>query len=148
MLATNTDARRLSQTLPAGSVDLAFIDANHYHPWPLLDVLHLSTVMARNSWLILHDINLPVIAPQFAAWGARYLFDAWPFEKTTGGDHRNIGAVQLPGDCSTLLPMAEALLTRTWEHAPTRWHVALPEPFAALHRTLDAQIDAATTVAG
>ncbi|MEZ5421409.1 MAG: class I SAM-dependent methyltransferase [Vicinamibacterales bacterium] len=136
LLDTNTDARRLSQSLARGRIDLTFIDANHYHPWPLLDLLHLSVAAARGSWVILHDINLPVIAPQFAAWGAKWLFDAWPFEKRTGGEQQNIGAVRLPDDLRQLVAPATALLERPWEHAPTPWHVALPDPFADLQQAL------------
>ena len=143
ILDTDTDARRLSQSLPPQSVDLTFIDANHYHPWPLLDLLHVSVLAKRGSWVILHDINLPEVAPQFAAWGARHLFEAWPFERVTGGLQRNIGAVRLPDDLTRLLPLASALLELPWEHAPTRWHVALPAPFDVLQGALDHQIDAA-----
>ena len=86
--------------------------------------------------MILHDINLPIIAPRFAAWGAKWLFDEWPFEKVAGGSQQNIGAVRLPDDLTRLTPWALALLAQTWEHAPTLWHVALPAPFAALQATL------------
>ena len=143
VLDTDTDARRLSQALPAGSVDLTFIDANHYHPWPLLDLLHVSVLARRQSWIILHDIDLPRVAPRYAAWGAKWLFDQWPFEKVAGGQQQNVGAVRLPADLTTLLPLARTLLARPWEHAPTRWHVALPAPFSALDATLDAQLEAA-----
>lgn len=143
LLDTNTDARRLSQSLPPGSIDLTFIDANHYHPWPLLDLLHLSVLAARGSWTILHDINLPIIAPRFAAWGAKRLFDQWPFEKITGGSQQNIGAVRLPDDVTRLTPLAHALLEQTWEHAPTLWHVALPAPFSALQATLHQRLGSA-----
>ncbi len=136
ILDTNTDARRLSQTLPPQSVDLTFIDANHYHPWPLLDLLHLSVIATRGSWVILHDINLPVIAPEFSAWGAKWLFDEWPFEKAAGGLERNIGAVRLPEDLDQLVPFATAMLERPWEHAPTLWHVALPDPFSLLQAAI------------
>lgn len=141
ILDTNTDARRLSQTLPDASVDLTFIDANHYHPWPLLDLLHLSKAAMPGSWVILHDINLPVIAPQWVASGAQWLFDEWPFEKIAGGGQdRNIGAVRLPADLRRLLPVAQHLIERPWEHAPTMWHVALPEPFAPVQDWIRKQL--------
>lgn len=145
ILDADTDARRLSQALMPGCVDLTFIDANHYHPWPVLDLLHVSVLARRGSWVILHDIDLPRVAPQFAAWGATHLYDAWPFDKHRGGENDNVGSVRLPDDLSALIPMAQDLLQRPWEHAPTRWHVVLPAPFALLHHTLDAQLDAAAT---
>lgn len=141
LLDTDTDARRLSQSLPPHSVDLTFIDANHYHPWPLLDLLHVSVLAKPGSWVILHDINLPVIAPESGASGAKWLFDAWPFEKLAGGLEQNIGAVRLPDDLSQLVPYASALLDVPWEHAPTQWHVALPAPFASLQAALDRKLE-------
>jgi predicted O-methyltransferase YrrM len=141
LLDTNTDARRLSQTLPPASVDLTFIDANHFHPWPLLDLLHMSVLAKRGSWVVLHDINLPLIAPEFAAWGAKWLYDDWPFEKVAGGPQVNIGAVRLPDDLTRLVPVASALLGRTWEFPPTLWHVALPDPFSVIQEWLRRRIE-------
>ena len=133
VLNTDLDTRRLSQTTAPGSIDLLLIDANHYHPWPLLDLLHLSVAAKPWSWVVLHDINLPVLSPAFQAWGAKWLFDAWPLAKITGGGaDGNIGAVQLPGDPRALIPMAERLLRRPWEFAPTLWHVALPDCLSPL----------------
>ena len=127
VLNTDLDTRRLSQTASPASIDLTFIDANHYHPWPLLDLLHLSVAATPWSWVVLHDINLPLVSPDFQAWGAKWLFEAWPLAKVTGGGPEgNIGAVQLPGDPRTLIPMAARLLERPWEFPPTLWHVALP----------------------
>jgi hypothetical protein len=137
ILDTKTDARRLSQSVLPASVDLTFIDANHYHPWPLLDLLHLTLLAKRESWVILHDTNLPVIAPQWVASGAKWLFDAWPFEKISGGGvQRNIGAVKLPRDLARLIPFAVGLLEQTWEHAPRLSQVALPESFSPIQEIL------------
>jgi predicted O-methyltransferase YrrM len=142
VLDTNTDARRLSQTLAPASVDLLFIDANHYHPWPLLDLLHLAVAAKPQSWVVLHDINLPTIAPQVTASGAAWLFDSWPFDKLSGGGpQRNIGALKLPVDLKRLVPFAQALLERTWEHQPTLWHVALPEPFAPIQAAINGRLE-------
>jgi predicted O-methyltransferase YrrM len=139
MLDTNLDTRRLSQTMAPASIDLLFIDANHYHPWPLLDLLHLSVAARPWSWVVLHDINLPHVSPALQAWGAKWLFEAWPLAKITGGGpDGNIGAVQLPDDPRMLIPTAKRLLQRRWEFAPTLWHVALPEclsPVQELVRT-------------
>jgi glycosyltransferase involved in cell wall biosynthesis/predicted O-methyltransferase YrrM len=133
LLDTDTDARRLRQTVPPGSADLCFIDANHSHPWPLLDLLHLSTVARPESWIALHDIELPRLYPQFPDHGAQWLFAAWPFNKVHGvGGSVNIGAVQLPRDLEQLVPVALELLRRPWEHTPTTWDVHLPDVFSAV----------------
>ena len=140
ILDTNTDARRLSQTHQPASVNLTFIDANHYHPWPLLDLLHMSVLAKRGSWVVLHDINLPVITPECLACGAKWLFDEWPFDKVAGGPQDNIGAVRLPDDLVRLVPFAEALLPRTWEFTPMMWHVALPDPFSPIQNMLSMRL--------
>jgi hypothetical protein len=137
LLDTDTDARRLSKVLPPGTADFCFIDANHAHPWPLLDLLHLSTVARPASWIALHDIELPRLYPQFQVHGAQWLFEAWPFNKIHGVDGSvNIGAVQLPRNLEQLVPMAIELLQRPWEHRPTTWDVHLPEVFTAVSNAI------------
>ena len=136
-LDTNTDARRIFQSVKPGAFDFVFIDANHSHPWPLLDLLHLATVVKPESWFALHDIELPVLHPQFQVHGPKWLFEAWPFNKVHGvGPSQNIGAVQLPADLTELVPMALELIDRPWQHAPTAWHVALPDVFREVTASL------------
>jgi glycosyltransferase involved in cell wall biosynthesis/predicted O-methyltransferase YrrM len=133
VLNTDSDARRISRQLDPASIDLVFIDANHCHPWPLLDLLHVTTVVKPGSWIALHDIALPRLHPQFQVYGPQWLFRAWPFNKIHGIDgSANIGAVQLPADLRQLLPMAHALLDRPWEHVPTSWDIDLPEIFGEI----------------
>ena len=73
--------------------------------------------------------------------GPQWLFEAWPFNKIHGIDNStNIGAVQLPENLQDLIPMSLALLDRPWEHAPTSWHVALPEVFAEISRALEPRL--------
>ena len=140
-LDTNTDARRLASKLPPASVDLTFIDANHFHPWPLLDLLHMTAVAKPGSWVILHDTNLPIVNPACQASGAKWLFDEWPFEKRLGGEPRhNIGAVKLPEEFAHLVPFASELVERSWEFAPTLWHVGLPTWFHEVQELVERQI--------
>jgi len=140
-LNTNVDTRRLAGVLSPASIDLTFIDANHAHPWPLLDLLHMTVLAKPGSWVALHDINLPAIAPAHAPWGAKLLFDEWPFEKVVGGgSRRNIGAVKLPHDFTLLRPLAHSLLDRAWEHSPTLWHVRLPDWFAEVQVQVERRI--------
>jgi predicted O-methyltransferase YrrM len=131
------DAVRVARTRGPAGVDLTFIDGNHYHPWPLLDLLHMTAVARRGSWVILHDINLPIVAPKCPVWGAKWLFDEWPFEKLTPSRrHANIGAVKLPDDVTRLIPLAADLLERHWEFPPSLAAASLPEPFAPLNSLL------------
>lgn len=101
---------------------LVFIDADHQHPWPLLDLLRVAPYLQRDGWVVLHDIQLGTLATTHpekistltcgTPFGAQWLFDCWPFPKISGA---NIGAVQLPRDRRLLLPVALALLTRPFE---------------------------------
>lgn len=140
-----TDARALAQVLPPGGADLTFIDANHSHPWPLLDLLHVTAFATPGSWVMLHDIELPIQHPEHQVYGPRWLFQAWPFNKVKGlGPWTSIGAVQLPEDLSLLVPVALALLDQRWEQAPTSDHAALPAPFEAVRDALDARLGQST----
>ena len=134
----DSDARKLGLTMPLGGVDFAFIDANHHHPFPLLDVLHLAPVMRPGAWIALHDIELPRLYPQFQSHGPMWLFEVWPGEKLRGtGDAENIGAVQMPADLETLVPMACALLERKWEGQPAGLEYSITTPaFAAVHAAM------------
>lgn len=140
-LDTNTDARRLAQALPLQSFDLLFIDANHSHPWPLIDLLHLAQLARPGAWIALHDIDLPQLNPKYQVYGPQWLFEAWPFNKVHGvGASRNIGAVQLPANLTDLVPVARALLSRPWEHAPTAWDVDLPPIFHDVTEMLETRL--------
>jgi len=115
-----------------GSVvyDLAFIDGNHQHPWPLLDVLQLVPWLRSASWIALHDIALASVHPRFQTFGVQWLYQAWPGEKFAGeGDARNIGAVRLPISLTDLVPMALDLIEdRPWEGGPPG-RIVLPPIF-------------------
>ena len=74
--AFETTRRRFATVLPAGSVDLTFIDANHSHPFPLLDLLQATAFAKPGSWVILHDVDLPIQHPQFQIYGPRWLFQS------------------------------------------------------------------------
>ena len=137
-LQTDTDAPRLARQLPPASVDLTFIDANHLHPWPLLDLLHVAGLARPESWVVLHDVELPVQHPEFQVFGPRWLFAAWPVAKVKGiGRWTSIAAVQLPRRLSDLIPMALTLLERPWESPLPAEQADLPpllEPVAAALR--------------
>lgn len=140
-LWTSHTAHRLLAELEPASVDLLFIDANHSHPWPTLDLLHLAPVMKPGAWVVLHDVELPHLHPKYQAWGPNYLFEAWPFNKVhEQGGTANIGAVQLPAHLPDVIPVAMSLLERAWEHAPFTWDVKLPPDFAAIEQAISARL--------
>lgn len=56
-------------------IDLLFIDANHHHPCPSMDLLAALPYLKDNAIVALHDTNLPIINPDFPLSGAKFLFD-------------------------------------------------------------------------
>jgi predicted O-methyltransferase YrrM len=96
-------------------VQFCFIDGNHRHPWPTLDLLGLLDCLAPGAVVVFHDINLPVIHPEFADWGAKYLFDDLTIDKSFQADDDvpNIGSVTVPPDKEAL---RSQLLTILFAH--------------------------------
>jgi predicted O-methyltransferase YrrM len=109
----------------AGEVDLAFIDGDHRHPAPTLDVLALLYAVRPGGWMILHDIELTEVAKvaKNKDWdvvtGAESLFHAWPFEKVQPmhdePSMNNIGAIRLPDDPGDAAAFLLDHLRRPWE---------------------------------
>ena len=101
---------------------LAFIDADHRHPWPLLDVLRLAPYVQGGGWILLHDIQLGTHGVKLRAagealeggtpYGAEWLFDQWPFRKIRSF---HIGAVELPSRKADLVPFALRLMEEPFE---------------------------------
>jgi predicted O-methyltransferase YrrM len=123
-LHTPADSSVVSRLAGRDELELAFIDADHRHPLPLLDLLRLAPYIRGGGWIVLHDIQLGTItretieAGQSTGWepiyGAEWLFDRWPFRKISGG---NIGTVQLPEQKSALIPFALRMMSIRFETA-------------------------------
>lgn len=105
-----------------GEFGLAFIDADHRHPWPLLDVLRLAPYIESGGWILLHDIQLGTygkdqreagqVLEGGTPYGAEWLFDAWPFRKIRSF---HIGAIELPQRTDALIPFALDLMEEPFE---------------------------------
>ena len=101
---------------------LAFIDADHRHPWPLLDVLRLAPYVASGGWIGLHDIQLGTYGKELkeagkslesgTPYGAEWLFDRWPFRKIRSFQ---IGAIEIPSRKDALIPFALNLTEEPFE---------------------------------
>lgn len=121
---------------------LAFIDADHRHPWPLLDVLRLAPYVPGGGWILLHDIQLGTYGQDQRAagqkleggtpFGAEWLFERWPFRKIRSF---HIGAIELPKRKDVLIPFALELMQEPFEitgKAAQRARRALYESFQFL----------------
>jgi predicted O-methyltransferase YrrM len=115
------DSAGLSRLARPGDLEFAFIDADHQHPRPLLDLVRLAPFMRAGAWVGLHDIRLGSDTEAKgdrdshtfgAPFGAEWLFEHWPFRKISGG---NIGAVQIPHDKSAIVSPALQLMNFPFE---------------------------------
>ena len=119
---TGRESDLVREIADAGEFGLAFIDADHRHPWPLLDVLRLAPYLHSGAWIVLHDIQLGTYGEIERAagkqlesdtpYGAEWLFDRWPFRKIRSF---HIGAIELPADISALIPFALDLMDEPFE---------------------------------
>jgi cephalosporin hydroxylase len=133
------DARYVEQIARAGELQLVFIDADHQHPRPTLDLIRVSRFVKPGGWVIVHDIELGSLGERMRAagtpfdygapFGAQWLFEAWPFEKISGG---NIGALRLPSNLRDLVPFALAMLRIPSELEPIPTRRTLEAFFAAV----------------
>jgi len=100
------------------------------------------------SWVILHDVDLPIQHPEFQMYGPRWLYQAWPFNKVKAFDgYASIAAVQLPEDPSLLVPMALSLIDRPWEGQPELEELELPPALAPVQAALDGRLPHVALVA-
>jgi len=133
------DAGYVEQIAQAGELPLVFIDADHQHPRPTLDLIRISRFVRPGGWVVVHDIELASLAERMRAAGVavehgapsgpQWLFEAWPFEKISGG---NIGALRLPSNVRDLVPFALAMLRIPSELEPTSARRTLEAFFAAV----------------
>jgi predicted O-methyltransferase YrrM len=105
-------------------IEFAFVDADHQHPRPLLDLVRLGPFLRPGAWVVFHDVRLgthtaekgDVESLAFGApFGAEWFFQQWPFRKISGG---NIGAVQIPADKSEMIAPALRLMELPFEVNP------------------------------
>jgi predicted O-methyltransferase YrrM len=93
-------AREVAAEHAPDSIEFMFIDANHAHPWPTLDMLTSLECLAPGAEVVLHDVGLPARGGAHAEAGAMYLFSGLSVEKVLdeGDKSPNIGSVVVPDD--------------------------------------------------
>lgn len=69
----------VAATLGERKVDWCLIDANHKHPWPLLDTLAMLPLMRPGAYIVHHDLLMyKDTRDAFYACGPKVLFDQVP----------------------------------------------------------------------
>jgi predicted O-methyltransferase YrrM len=99
-------------------IEFLFIDANHKHPWPTLDLLAALDSLSPGAVVVLHDINLPIKNPAWPVWGAKYLFDGLDLQKGVPNDEQipNIGRLKIPEDKEQLRgQLLKILFAHEWQ---------------------------------
>jgi len=66
-----------------GPVGMAFIDANHGHPWPTLDTLMIWPFLAEGALLFHHDLRSYQKFGASRSCGPKYLYDSIPDSQKT-----------------------------------------------------------------
>jgi predicted O-methyltransferase YrrM len=117
-----SDSASVGELARRDELQFVFIDADHQHPRPLLDLLRVVPYVRCDGWVLLHDIKLGSMGAaakqrgetlQYRpSFGAEWLFAAWPFRKISNG---NIGAIQMPGKKAAIIPMALRLMKLPFE---------------------------------
>lgn len=100
-----------------GSVDFAFIDGHHMHPWATLDMISILPFIERGRWVAMHDLNLCTFERHRHMNRAPfYLFYMWPDQKLHSSQVPTmIGAVQLERNPADYLPYLLEILYTPWE---------------------------------
>lgn len=106
--STGFDAGKL---LNGRDINFLFIDGNHFHPWPTLDLLALIPAISNNSHIILHDIS-ENWAHTTNIYGPMHIFNLWPYEKKS---QNNIGYITI-SDKNKLKSFCYEILNLNWDN--------------------------------
>ncbi len=115
--------------------DMGFVDANHQHPWPLIDTLCLYPVMSGPKLLLHHDLNLYKLQPRARGIGPKYLFDQVPPPYRVRYDaHRgNLWSMSLDLPVSVMEQIAVDAFAMPWSIT----HRLQGDPLTKLRSVLD-----------
>lgn len=104
-----------------GPWDLAFIDANHQHPWPTVDTLALAPHLRGPKIVIHHDLQLYRRFRVMRGIGPRVLFNEMPdsHRHADSADGWNIFSIDLTLDPEVLEHVAIGALSMPWTSRPS-----------------------------
>ncbi len=110
-LHTKSTAFDAGKLLNGKDINFLFIDGNHYHPWPTLDLLTLIPAMSNNTHVIFHDIS-EEWAHEKGSYGPMLIFNLWPYEKKS---QKNIGCITIT-DKKKLKSFCYDILNLKWDN--------------------------------
>lgn len=149
-LFTGVTSFDLARMLADGRVTapgLVFLDAEHAHPWPLVDMTNLSRALKEGTPVLLHDIALAEramadehrrgVGVDWKLRGVQWLYEYWPGEKARGaGALANVGAVlTLPK--AGLAQAHAAIIDMPWERPLTPEAAELVDGFRSAGGSTD-----------
>lgn len=105
-------ARDAEAVLEGQKANVIFIDANHQHPWPMIDTFLSLPSLAPNGIMAHHDLKLFTLQDRPQGIGPKYLFDQLADSLRIQSDLApNIFALHAPRDAHAFVErMAEGLL--------------------------------------
>jgi len=99
------------------SFEMGFVDANHQHPWPLIDTLCLYPVMTGSKVLLHHDLDLyRKQTDKIYGIGPKYLYDQFPHthrDRSTA-NNGNLFSLSLDLPISRIESMAKDAFALPW----------------------------------
>lgn len=105
-------------------IDLLVLDTAHIHPWETLNFICILPFMKRNSWVILHDISLPMFKGRENDLACRYLFGHVVSDKKImpvsdyESSFANIGAFRVTDDTVKYVGNLFESLLNPWAAVP------------------------------
>jgi predicted O-methyltransferase YrrM len=122
-------AVNLRDSFGRDEVGFLFLDANHRHPWPTLDLLATLDILAPGAFAVFHDINLPARSSEDPGLGVKHLFENVDAENDVPQDEGvvpNIGSLIIPSNKERF---RDQLLGILFDH---EWEVNVGEDITSL----------------
>ena len=145
------DSSYVAETHHNDPFDMAFIDADHQHPWPTLDMIAILPALKKLGRIIVHDLALYKRQVRVRSMGPKYLFDQIQPELrvVTNDAKKNIFYIQTTENFldfrqalvdsllipwTNRIPIAEKTLTRFGGIIERHWDQHLLKAFEAAAR--------------
>lgn len=119
-IAVHDQSSSLDLSSLNGHWDMAFIDANHQHPWPTLDTLALVPYLSGPKIVIHHDLQLYRRFRAFRGVGPRILFNEMPdsHRHACNANGWNIYSLDMKMERDMLEHIAIGALSLPWTDRP------------------------------